>query len=290
MSARKLIAELKAPTEADLSEVVRLMGLNWPEPVAEEDVLRLWTSPGFELASDARMDGESCAFVEDFGEGRVWIEVRGQPSAAILDWAEERASEKGTRLISGSWSSHELLLRELARRGFRLVRHSHRMLIDLGAPTPDPVWPEGIDPHAFRPGDEHAFYEAQQETFADSWEPVEEPFEEWAHWLLEGTSFAPELWFLARDGDETAGFAICHPRSSDPETGWVRLLGVRRPWRRRGLGRALLLHAFAEFRRRGFRRAGLGVDAESLTGAHKLYESAGMHVERRFDVYEKAAR
>jgi ribosomal protein S18 acetylase RimI-like enzyme len=55
------------------------------------------------------------------------------------------------------------------------------------------------------------------------------------------------------------------------------------------LGRALLLHAFAELRRRGFRRAGLGVDAESLTGAHKLYESAGMHVEARFDVYEKPA-
>ena len=101
--------------------------------------------------------------------------------------------------------------------------------------------------------------------------------------------FDPSLWFLAVDGEETAGFAICHRRSGDPETGSVRLLGVRRRWRRRGLGRALLLHAFAELRRHGFKRAGLGVDAESLTGAHKLYESAGMHVEARFDVYEKAA-
>jgi ribosomal protein S18 acetylase RimI-like enzyme len=49
----------------------------------------------------------------------------------------------------------------------------------------------------------------------------------------------------------------------------------------------LLLHSFAEFRRRGLRRAGLGVDAESLTGANRLYEEAGMHVSARFDIYEK---
>ena len=46
--------------------------------------------------------------------------------------------------------------------------------------------------------------------------------------------------------------------------------------------------ACGAIRRRGFRRASLGVDAESLTGAHKLYESVGMRVERRFDIYEKA--
>jgi ribosomal protein S18 acetylase RimI-like enzyme len=64
-------------------------------------------------------------------------------------------------------------------------------------------------------------------------------------------------------------------------------LGVLRPWRRRGLGRALLLQAFAAFRERGLGRAGLGVDAESLTGAHRLYESAGMRVSTRFDILEK---
>jgi ribosomal protein S18 acetylase RimI-like enzyme len=64
---------------------------------------------------------------------------------------------------------------------------------------------------------------------------------------------------------------------------------VLRPWRRRGLGRALLLQAFAAFRERGLARAALGVDAESLTGANRLYESAGMHVAARFDIYEKPA-
>jgi ribosomal protein S18 acetylase RimI-like enzyme len=282
-------AELRAPREEDLTEVARLMSQTSLEPVQADDVRRVWTSPGFDAASDARLDGDSYAQLEDLGEGRIWIDVRGRPSEAILDWAEERASAKGHRLISGSWSSNEAILRELGRRGYALVRHSHRMAIELGDSTPEPVWPDGIEVRSFRPGDGRAFYEAQQETFVDAWEPVEETFENWSHWLLETPSFEPELWFLALDGAETAGFAICHPRSGDPGTGSVRLLGVRRPWRRRGLGRALLLHAFAALRRRGFGRAGLGVDAESLTGAHKLYESAGMHVEARFDIYEKTA-
>jgi ribosomal protein S18 acetylase RimI-like enzyme len=78
-----------------------------------------------------------------------------------------------------------------------------------------------------------------------------------------------------------------HPHSVQPDLGWIRVLGVRRPWRGCGRGRALLLHAFREFRRRGFARAGLGVDAESPTGANRLYESVGMRVSARFEIYEK---
>jgi ribosomal protein S18 acetylase RimI-like enzyme len=49
----------------------------------------------------------------------------------------------------------------------------------------------------------------------------------------------------------------------------------------------LLLQAFKEFRARGFREVGLGVDAASLTGATRLYESVGMRVTAQFDIYEK---
>jgi mycothiol synthase len=60
--------------------------------------------------------------------------------------------------------------------------------------------------------------------------------------------------------------------------GWIGAIGVLRPWRQRGLGLALLRHAFGEFYRRGQPRAGLGVDAQNPTGATRLYERAGMHV------------
>ncbi len=72
--------------------------------------------------------------------------------------------------------------------------------------------------------------------------------------------------------------------------GFVNILGVRRPWRKLGLGLAFLHHAFGEFYRRGKRKAGLGVDAENLTGALRLYEKAGMHVHMQFDLFEKELR
>jgi ribosomal protein S18 acetylase RimI-like enzyme len=68
----------------------------------------------------------------------------------------------------------------------------------------------------------------------------------------------------------------------------VGAIGVRKQWRRRGLGLALLLHAFGEFYRRGQPRIGLGVDAQNPTGATRLYERAGMHVAYEAIAFEKA--
>lgn len=65
---------------------------------------------------------------------------------------------------------------------------------------------------------------------------------------------------------------------------------MREPWRRRGLGLALLRNAFRLFWDRGERRVGLGVDSDNPTGARRLYEHAGMHVAWRADVYEKRLR
>ena len=65
------------------------------------------------------------------------------------------------------------------------------------------------------------------------------------------------------------------------------MIGTRTAWRRRGLGLALLLHAFREFYARGIRRSTLGVDSENPSGATRLYERAGMHVESESVTYEK---
>jgi ribosomal protein S18 acetylase RimI-like enzyme len=281
---------LRPPDESDLAEVVSLMSRHWPEAIDEDSVRRGWTHPGVVLELDARLGPDCYGMVESFGDSRVWLDLRGEPSDELLDWAESRGRELGTRILSGAWSTHELLLRELERRAFGLVRHSHRMEIDLAEPTAEPSWPDDIELRTYREGDDRVFYDLEIETFADSWEPAEETFEEWSHWMLEPPAFVPELWFLATAHDEPAGFAICHPHPARGELGWVRMLGVRRPWRRRGLGRALLLHAFSELCGRGFGRVGLGVDAESLTGANVLYERAGMHVVARFDIYEKPAQ
>ena len=91
--------------------------------------------------------------------------------------------------------------------------------------------------------------------------------------------------------DEVACVSLCRIDAyEDPAMGWVNTLGVRRPWRRSGLGLALLRHSFGELYRRGKRAVGLGVDANSLTGATRLYEKAGMHVIHQMNNYEKVLR
>ena len=65
---------------------------------------------------------------------------------------------------------------------------------------------------------------------------------------------------------------------------------MRRPWRKRGLGEALLLHAFNEFYKRGMLTIGLGVDASNPTGATRLYQKVGMTVAVEDVLYEKELR
>ena len=90
---------------------------------------------------------------------------------------------------------------------------------------------------------------------------------------------------------EIAGYTICRwERPGEPEVGHLRDLGVRRPWRRRGIAASLLGHSFAEFQRLGKRKVSLGVDSTSLTGADRLYERAGMRAIQRSLIYEKELR
>jgi len=111
------------------------------------------------------------------------------------------------------------------------------------------------------------------------------------HFMTRDEAYDPDLWFLAVDGEKIAGVSLCDKSAhDDPNSGYVRSLSVRRPWRRQGIALALLLHTFSEFYRRGTRKVALGVDAENLTGALHLYRKAGMHVHKQFDLYEKELR
>ena len=271
---------------ADIPFVVGLVNEHAPEPMSEETMELEWSASYVDLDRDARIEDDAYVLVETLDAKRVWLNVHGQPSIELFDWMDAQAVARASNVFSGAWSTDLVLLGALRGRGFRHVRSSHRMLLDLAEPTADPQWPDHIAVRTFEPGDEKTFYEVHQETFRDMWEPIEDTYEEWAHWFLEPSALVPELWFLAHANGDPAGVAICHPHKTRPEYGWVRVLGVRRPWRRKGLGRALLLHAFLEFRRRGLTAAGLGVDSESETGAHRLYESVGMRAAARFDILE----
>ena len=138
-----------------------------------------------------------------------------------------------------------------------------------------------------RAGEEQVAYDVHQEAFEDTWEPIHWSYEEWAHAYVEPPHFERGLWFLAWDGPDPCGAAICRRHSTALDLGWVAVLGVRRDWRRRGIGHALLAQAFGAFAERGLARAGLGVDSENPTGANALYEDVGMSSTSRFDIYER---
>jgi ribosomal protein S18 acetylase RimI-like enzyme len=108
---------------------------------------------------------------------------------------------------------------------------------------------------------------------------------------MEHADFDPTLWWHLYEGDEMIANLWCNNNhEGDKTVGYVQSLGVRKPWRGKGLGRNLLLHSFGEFYRRGQRGAALDVDAHSLTGATRLYESVGMAETHRNAVYLKELR
>jgi mycothiol synthase len=281
---------VRAPRPEDAPRVAELVNLHAPEPFDVLWVEREWTEPGFDREADARITDDAYVAVWDGRGGKAWLDLQGTPTPQLLAWAEDRAREKGlVRALGGGWSGHTAVHELLEGAGYALVRHHYRMRISLGDGAEEPSWPEGVTVRPFRPGDERVFYDVQQETFEDHWGHDEpDPYDEWAHWMLQPPIFEPVLWFIAEEGVEPAGIAMCYRRPEIAGLGWVGILGVRRAWRRRGLGMALLMHAFQEFRARSFGEAGLGVDAESITGATRLYERAGMHVSARSDTYEKA--
>jgi ribosomal protein S18 acetylase RimI-like enzyme len=170
------------------------------------------------------------------------------------------------------------------------------MLIEMAPdrPPPAPVWPKAISVRPFALGqDDRAVYEVMDEAFRDHWGHVEgETFEEWLHWIEHDPTFESSFCFLAQaEGGRIAGALMARPHwEGDPAIAWIDQIGVLRPWRRKGIGLALLQHCFGEFYRRGRYKVGLGVDGQSLTGATQLYERAGMHVFQRRDAYEKVLR
>lgn len=312
----------QTPTPADAERVTELMIAHdiadfGAADTSVDDITADWTRQGFNVATDAQLivaaDGRLAAY------GNVWERAPGQTFMAdgfthpeffgrglgtqLLRWMEQRAREQlaaspthGPEPYMLHYANQASLTAcsLLEREGFTLTRFARRMLIEMGAPPPAPIWPEGVrvrplhtDPKAPRESfeaDARRMYAVIQEAFSDldDFEPM--PFEMWRTTALDRPDFDPTLCFLAEAGDELAGAVVCFRW---PDTGWVRTLSVRRPWRRHGLGLALLHHVFGVFYHSDRVKVGLGVDANNATGATRLYERAGMRIERQFNQYRK---
>ncbi len=245
----------------------RMMDLEHDSWLLHEDDALVGYAAGFGHADAFELDG----FVHPRHRRRglgAWLVARG----------EERARERGkSQLQAFSLAGDDRAQRLFEQCGMSELRRYYRMMIELADQPPEAELPDGFTLGTFDPKDAKAFHDALIEAFEDEWNFVAMPFEEWRELrLVKDPDFDPALWFVVRDGDEIAAVMRNEPDRSG--AGFIGALGVRKPWRRRGVAQALLQHAFAEFYRRGKRRVALGVDAENPTGATRLYERAGMHV------------
>ncbi len=144
-----------------------------------------------------------------------------------------------------------------------------RMRRDLREPIDPPAWPAGTEVQFFLPGhalEVHALLMLAYESGGGS----VAPFSVWWPALASDTEFDPALCILAQDaGGRTVGVAQCWTSA------FVKDLAVHPGWRRRGLGRALLLHAFSVFKQRGAETVDLKVEAGNLA-AVRLYRNVRM--------------
>lgn len=284
-----------------------------------DDIRASWSRPGYDLSRSSRSiytaDGQMVGYVNvwDVGEtpvrpwtwGFVHPDYRGQGlGTALVQWAIERGRQAIDRVpenaqvtLMSHAISHDAARKQLLEdNGYVGGRQSLDMLIELDDAPPAPVWPEGITiSNLAEQGDLMAVYVAIEDAFKDHRHhvdrPLEEGFERFKHWLDNESKFTPELCYLAMDGETIAGVSLCFSeRWDDPAKGYVETLGVRRAYRRKGLGLALLHYSFGEMWNLGQRKVALEVDGSSITGATRLYERAGMHVDVAYDMYELVLR
>jgi GNAT superfamily N-acetyltransferase len=221
-------------------------------------------------------------------EGYVHPDARGRGLGTLIATGlEEDAARGGARRIQNTvLEADSAAGRLLESLGYGAVRVFREMRIELEAPPPAPEWPEGLRVVAFDPErDALEFHAAHQEAFADAWDYVPRDFEAWSKVTLGSERFDPTLWCVVRAEGEIAAGTIC--TGDTYGGGFVQVLFTRRPWRKRGVGAALLGDAFRRFWERGEHSVGLGVDAASATGAFRLYERAGMTPALGWVMYEK---
>jgi mycothiol synthase len=287
--------------EGDLAPIADFLNLCEAHDQVEEgtsaEELRVeFAEPGFDVARDVLLlegaDGQLVGFGQlwvpeqiEENDGFLWFKAHpelrgGEIEQRLIDWAEGQLRERGRtklRLVARDKETERVALFE--QLGFAPARYFLRMVRSLDEPIAEPVFPAG---YTLRDGDHdpQAWADMYNESFVDHYNFHHHTADEIRHWQQE-PEYRSELNLAAVAADGTlAAFAWCGIRPGENERsgrkdGWVGLLGTRRGHRGKGLGRAMLLAGMRRIKEAGMEYAKLGVDADSPTGATRLYESVG---------------
>jgi len=245
-------------------------------------------------------------WVNDVGErlygiwGNVHPAWRGKGiGRALLHWQEQRARD----IAAGHPNDHPRALqawtmnsavsraRLLKRAGYEPVRYGFMMARSLEEPIPDLPLPAGLDVRPVQPEHMRAIWDALDEAFRDHWghrPGTEEDYQRFIGWPDQ----TPQLWQVAWAGDQVAGMVLntIFERENialNQKRGWTDPICVRRPWRKQGLARALIMRSLRLLEEQGMIEACLGVDTHNPNGALRLYETCGYRQINSSTTYRK---
>lgn len=233
----------------------------------------------------------------------LWLtvapEARGQGlEPQLLRFVQERARlaaaahpEGPAFLNSFIGESQGWLSDLLTDAGYAPVRYFYEMIRPNLNDLPAAELPPGLEVRPVTPDHYHKIWRANTEAFADHWGEQVQDEADYQRWL-KLPNFNPALWQVAWEGDEVAGMVLNFVNANENleyarKRGHTEDIGVRKPWRGRGLARALLIRSLHMFQDMGFDSTTLDVDAENPTGALRLYESVGYLTQRTMIAYRK---
>ena len=283
-------------------------------PTADNLQVQIEGEDGIDPASDlvlVEVDGAVVAYSEVWGvtrDGRPMFEVSGivHPAyrrrgigRALLAENIRRASERAATepadapiLVEGFVEETEIGHRTiLTEAGFEPVRHFFLMRVPDLDHIPDAPLPDGLELRPVTPDQHRAIFDAEADAFKDHWGHRDQG-DDLFRTMYARAELDTSLWAVAWDGDQIAGVvqAWIWPEENEHlgvKRGWMERISVRRPWRRRGLGRALTAESLRRLRAAGMKDAMLGVDSENPTGALGLYEGLGFIVHSRAAAYRR---
>jgi ribosomal protein S18 acetylase RimI-like enzyme len=146
--------------------------------------------------------------------------------------------------------------------------HLRKSLTD---PPPAPTWPAEIKVTSLTGPHDAMAAHSLLTTAYDLGGGTIDAFAPWWSALTSDSEYDPTLFFLARDGSgEIVGVAHCWTSA------FLKDIAVAGPWRRKGIGTALLLHLFHVFKARGAAHLNLKVESDNPSGAERLYHQLGM--------------
>jgi len=182
----------------------------------------------------------------------------------------------------------------LAGKGYQPIRYEWDMVCPTLEDIADFPLPEGLELRPALSDHYRAIWDAAAEAFRDHWGYSEDTEEDYQAWLVEKTVFQPHLWQIAWDvaTNQIAGQVrtfIDQPQNEkfNRKRGFTEFISVRRPWRRRGLARALIARSLEVQKQQGMNESALSVDTENLSGATRVYEACGFRVVKQSTIYRK---